>query len=58
MYLHVGNNRNIRKSSVIGIFDMDPNEPGACLILLEIDGLLAENAEIALETMVGYWKDN
>ena len=23
MYLHVGNNRNIRKSSVIGIFDMD-----------------------------------
>ena len=42
----------------IGIFDMDPNEPGACLILLEIDGLLAENAEIALETMVGYWKDN
>ena len=23
MYLHVGNNRNIRKSCVIGIFDMD-----------------------------------
>ena len=23
MYLHVGNNRNIRISSVIGIFDMD-----------------------------------
>lgn len=23
MYLHVGNNRNIRKSMVIGIFDMD-----------------------------------
>ena len=23
MYLHFGNNRNIRKSSVIGIFDMD-----------------------------------
>ncbi len=23
MYLHVGNNRNIRKSSIIGIFDMD-----------------------------------
>ena len=23
MYLHVGNNRNIRVSSVIGIFDMD-----------------------------------
>ena len=23
MYLHVGNNRNIRKSTVIGIFDMD-----------------------------------
>lgn len=23
MYLHVGNNRNIRKSAVIGIFDMD-----------------------------------
>lgn len=45
-------------SMEIGIFDMDPNEPGACLILLEIDGLLAENAEIALETMVGYWKDN
>ncbi len=23
MYLHIGNNRNIRKSMVIGIFDMD-----------------------------------
>ena len=23
MYLHIGNNRNIRKSRVIGIFDMD-----------------------------------
>ena len=23
MFLHVGNNENIRKSSVIGIFDMD-----------------------------------
>ena len=23
MYLHVGNNKNIRKSKIIGIFDMD-----------------------------------
>ena len=23
MYLHIGNNRNIRKSTVIGIFDLD-----------------------------------
>ena len=23
MYLHIGNNRNVRKSTVIGIFDLD-----------------------------------